>query len=1152
MNTIVRNLILTLAALVLFTYAAYPPKEKLKLGKDLRGGVSLVYAVQINSNEDSKATLSKMIEVIHDRLDPDGLMEISISAQGRDRLEITMPLPGPEVKQLKARFDDELAKLSKSAISETALDAAMRASGAEREARLTELAGGDEGRLKLLQSAATAADTMAARRAAYQEAETSGAPDADKMKLLTEATDADTAYEQARAAVLRTSVPAEELRRALRLAAAKPRLYDSSTKQSKEFPSPRETALERIRAEHPEAKDKINTVVSAYEAYAEHRKTLDDPQDLVRMLKGAGVLNFRITVDPGYNPSEEIDLRRDLRERGPRGVRSTDKHWYKLNSIDKWHDNELSKAEEMSRDPQGFFSRMGYIVDTYDGEYYMLCWDTRGTRLTQNEGNWGVERAYEGMDQLGKPAIHFEMNPRGAVLLGDLTKEHVQSKMAVLLDDQVYTAPTLQSAISRSGQITGNFSPEERSYVIRVLSAGSLQSKLSPEPISTSILGPDLGADNLRLGFQAGGFALIVVSAFMIFYYFTCGIVAVVGLIVNSIMILGAMALAQAAFTMPGIAGVILTFGQAVDANVLIYERMREELLRGADLKTALRLGFSRAFSPIMDGNISNLIICVVLYYLGTPEIRGFAVTLGIGVVTTLFSALVVSRLILDVLVHKLGWKHMSQLPMKFPAVQRLLTPNIDWMKHRHTFLGILIVFLVAAGAVVVQRGTRILGTEFRGGAEVELQFKVDESGKQVTLKRAEVHQRLVDVAAAAPAGDDLKKLGQAEVLPVNPEADGVTASRFRIRLGPANEKIILAGISNKFADVTGSGGAMAFLGAGSTEWKGHAYPILSRTLGENIDRPEVRQEVAAYLGGAAVVMQDLEPAPTRDALLTRLDRMRQQPEYADLLSRTRELRVLEGDDNAVKAAVLLVRDDSVNAFDSTERWENEIASREWRLVNDALTRQTQMASVQTFSPTIAASFAAKGVMTIVISLAMLTIYVWIRFGSPRWAIAATVPLFADVIGIAGLIGLAEVLYESPVTGDTARALGLLPFKFDLAQIAALLTIVGYSLNDKIIILDRIRENKGRLPYASYAMVNDSINHTLSRTLITAGTHLFTTVVLYIYGGEGVRGFAFAFNLGVVLGTYTSIVSSPLVWSHRLDPEQNPTPPATRGALAEA
>ncbi len=181
----------------------------------------------------------------------------------------------------------------------------------------------------------------------------------------------------------------------------------------------------------------------------------------------------------------------------------------------------------------------------------------------------------------------------------------------------------------------------------------------------------------------------------------------------------------------------------------------------------------------------------------------------------------------------------------------------------------------------------------------------------------------------------------------------------------------------------------------------------------------------------------------------------------------------------------------------------------------------------------------------------LLTIYVFARFGTVRWAVAATVPLFADVVGIVGLIGVAQLLYDSHSTHVMARSLGLLPFDLDLAQIAAILTIVGYSLNDKIIILDRIRENKGKRAYASYSVINDSINQTLSRTVITAGVHMITTIVLYLFGGEAIRGFAYTFNLGVLLGTYTSIVSTPLVWSGKFD-KSDKAPGAGALAVKEA
>jgi SecD/SecF fusion protein len=177
------------------------------------------------------------------------------------------------------------------------------------------------------------------------------------------------------------------------------------------------------------------------------------------------------------------------------------------------------------------------------------------------------------------------MDARGASGSGELTGPNIGNKMAVLLDEEVYTAPTLQGNISRNGQITGDFTPEQINYIIQVMTAGSLQANLSPEPISQNTIAPEFGADNLRAGRTRASGAGGAVSVFMVFYYFVFGGVAVISLLFNAVLILGAMSLARAAFTLPGIAGVILTFGMAVDANVLIYERVREEQRKGLDLR---------------------------------------------------------------------------------------------------------------------------------------------------------------------------------------------------------------------------------------------------------------------------------------------------------------------------------------------------------------------------------------------------------------------------------------------------------------------------------------------------------------------------------------------------------------------------------------
>src|SRR5690606_1713330 len=206
-------------------------------------------------------------------------------------------------------------------------------------------------------------------------------------------------------------------------------------------------------------------------------------------------------------------------------------------------------------------------------------------------------------------------------------------------------------------------------------------------------------------------------------------------------------------------------------------------------------------------------------------------------------------------------------------------------------------------------------------------------------------------------------------------------------------------------------------------------------------------------------------------------------------------------------------------------------------------------ASVDNFSPAIASTFRAQAIVAVVMSFMLITIYIWVRFGSVRYSLAALVTLLHDVMVVLGLIALAEILYDHAATAALAQQFGIMPFKIDLNLIAALLTIIGYSLNDTIIIMDRIRENRGKLDYASADVVNRSINQTISRTAITSFTTLLAVAIMYGFGGEGIRSFAYAMLIGIVAGTFSSVaVAAPMVWSKRGDRSRAAEPMEPAGA----
>jgi len=1135
MRQIYKSAVITLVVLLLCVYAVTPLEEKLRLGKDLRGGVSLVYSVQLDDTDDPKQVLAKTIDVLKRRVDPNGLMEIAMVAQGRDRIEITMPLPGDDVKALKKLFEEELAKLGKAALSESRLDQAMRLPADQRAKALEELSAGSVRRTEKLREAAAAYDDAAAKRAAYQ----TQADPAVKDAMVGEVASAELRYDQARQAVLDTALSADDVRRVVTSSTRERQILDSETKTMVKLPSPRELAEKGLREAHPDAAEEIDRVIAAYEAYHARRTTLDDPADLIRMLKGSGVLTFRITVKPNSHP-EEQRLRDELREVGPRNVKSRDAHWYKLNDIEGWvnskQDVDRLAADERNAAP--FFQQRGYVVEGYGGEYYMLAWDVPGSRLTPADGQWAVAESKPTVDEVGKPAIEFRMSPAGGVLLGAMTSEHVGDQMAVLLDNEVYTAPNLLQGISTNGIIKGDFAQSEIDYIVRVLAGGSLQAKLSPEPISISAVGPELGADNLRMGLKAGLLSVVLVAGFMLVYYFGLGAVAVVSLAVNAVIIMGAMALSKAAFTMPGIAGIILTFGMAVDSNVLVYERMREEMQGGADLKTAVRLGFDKALSSIVDGNVTNLIVCVVLYYTGTPEIRGFAITMGVGVMATLFAALVASRLILNTIVAA-GVRKLSMLPMAVPALQRFLEPHVNWMKYRRVFFSIAAVYVGLGLCLVWYQGKNMLDNEFLGGTQVTLQLKDDAAtGRPTTMRRPDVQARIKAIAAQAEEGDQLRKLSFAEVIPVDPAGDGVTSDRFMIKTTADNSNAVVQAVVEAFSDVLDIKPPLLFKGSGAADARlAPVFPVEKPVLGTNIDRPEARSDVSRFLGGIAIVLDNIEPPQPLATLKTRLDGARQGVSHSDTLARDRDIVVLDGDDNSVRSAVVLVRDDGASLFDSEARWEQQVRDREWRLTLEALTQSSTPASVNNFSAAIADTFKANAITATLLSFFFIGIYIWVRFKTPRYSLAAVIALIHDVVTVVALLALCEILYETPATHDFAQSIGLLPFKIDLNTVAALLTIAGYSLNDTVVIMDRIRENRGKLPNATAQIINTSINQTFSRTIITGGTTLGSCVILYLIGGEGMRAFAFALITGLIVGTYSSVgIAAPIVWSPKHEP----------------
>ena len=260
-----------------------------------------------------------------------------------------------------------------------------------------------------------------------------------------------------------------------------------------------------------------------------------------------------------------------------------------------------------------------------------------------------LKDAYPSRDEYGMPAVSFELNSEGARLFKQFTSKHIGKLLAIVLDGKVQSAPTIRSAIGSRGQITGHFSYQEARELSIVLRAGALPAPVTI--IEETTVGPSLGKESIEKGIRAGIGGLVLVMLFMLLYYKMSGLIANLALAMNIAVLWSALALLGATLTLPGIAGFILTIGMAVDANVIIFERIKEELARGRNLLPSVEAGFSRAWGTIIDANVTTLIAAVVLFQFGTGPIKGFAVTLSLGILSSMFTAVFVTKVLLDALV---------------------------------------------------------------------------------------------------------------------------------------------------------------------------------------------------------------------------------------------------------------------------------------------------------------------------------------------------------------------------------------------------------------------------------------------------------------------------------------------------------------------
>jgi len=589
-----------------------------------------------------------------------------------------------------------------------------------------------------------------------------------------------------------------------------------------------------------------------------------------------------------------------------------------------------------------------------------------------------VIRALTTSDPLsGEVVVSLSMDNKGAKVWGDMTTRAANDRnrpIAIVLDDEVVSCPNVNDPIlGGNSQISGRFSIDEAKDLSNILQVGKLPART--KIVQESLVGPSLGKENINKSLWSilGGFFLVLL--FMVLYYTVGGFVSIIALGLNIIFILASLASFGTVLTLPGIAGVVLTMGMAVDANIIIYERIKEEINAGRSYLQSIAEGFKHSLSAIIDSHVTALLSSIVLFYYGLGPIKGFALVLIVGIIFSVFTSVLVSRLIID------WWSSKGKEMSFFSDFTRRMFKdiNFDWVgnrKYAYIFSGLLTIIGLIS---FFTRGFE-LGVEFKGGYSVNVHFDRDIDAE--TLRNA------LNVAFEG-----------------NP---------------------IVKSVDTK-----------------------NTYNITTSYL-INDQSPDVNNKVKAKL--------------------------------------------LEGINKALGTNV---------SFDDFSNHEGS---------------GIHILSYSQVGPVIADDIKRSSTKAILLSMSVIFIYILIRFYKWQYSAGAIVALVHDTLVVLTFFSLFH---------------GILPFPMEIDQafIAAILTVIGYSMNDTVIVFDRIKEYLSMDSTKSdKELINAAINTTLSRTINTSLVTLLTIIILFLFGGNSIKGFAFALIIGIIIGTYSSIfVATPII-----------------------
>ena len=850
------------------------------------------------------------------------------------------------------------------------------------------------------------------------------------------------------------------------------------------------------------------------------------PQELEfieRQIYTAGALEFRITASPIFTENREII---ELAKALPLGENEV---WLGESKVAEWIPYRVDEFGPLEKPDNRIVKRQPGLVPQ------ALVLTNDGLDIT---GEF-LKKSASGIGRTGQPQVEFTFNQQGAFRFGRLTGQHLPNAsgqkyfLGIIFDGNLRSAPSINSKITSQGVIEGNMSEEDVNFIVGVLNAGSLPAALNKDPISRETISPTLGAETVAKARKAITYSLIAVMVFMLFYYRFAGLVACLALGANLLLILGLMVMVHAAFTLPGLAGLVLTIGMSVDANVLIFERIREERKRGTAMRMAIRNGFARATRTIVDANVTTLITAVVIYLIAPDNVKGFGVTLIFGIVMSMYAAIFLSRIIFDVAEKT---SRIKELNMR----QIIGQTNIDFLGKRPLAV-IASLLIIGVGLVAVfNRGNDLLNIDFTGGSSVTMVFNEGQemdfaAVKQVLTEKTELTDKnlsLVEVGEHGTGKSYTVSCVEQDVLAVQKILHEAFGERLKTYHVNASDISVLASKAASFDPP--SRDAIQLVNFQDEEAETEAEESEAESSAEPASDAEAASDSAPEAEQAAVVSGD----PFAGGSTFDLDFVAGGNDSGISYDAVKQLLQDALDATGHSGAAMDVSNAGYQ-IGSARRFTSwtvklalpEDASRE--VVNNleaSASSKPIFPLANKIGGRVAGDMTTKAIAAIIISLLGIVAYIWIRFQHVMYGMAAVVALIHDVLVTLGMIALsAWVVSSIPIL---AESLMIDKFQISLPIVAAFLTIIGYSLNDTIVVFDRIREVKGKSPNLTAETINNSINQTLSRTLLTSLTTFLSVILLYFLGGDGIHGFAFALVIGVIVGTYSSIfIASPvLLW----------------------